>query len=52
LAPSDYHLFDPQKKHLGGKRFADDEVVETELRKWLRRQSKDFYAAGFDALIR
>jgi hypothetical protein len=21
---------------LGGKRFADDEVVETEMRKWLR----------------
>jgi hypothetical protein len=34
----------------GGKGFADDEVVETEVRKWLREQSKDFYAAGFDAL--
>jgi hypothetical protein len=32
-----------------GKRFADDEEVETEVRKWLRRQSKDFYAEGFDA---
>jgi hypothetical protein len=29
------------------KRFADDE----EVRKWLRQQSKDFYAAGFGALI-
>jgi hypothetical protein len=27
---------------------ADD---ETEVRKWLRRQSKDFYAVGFDALL-
>jgi hypothetical protein len=35
--------------HLGGKRFAGDEEVETELRKWLRQQSKDFCAAGFDA---
>jgi hypothetical protein len=26
--------------HLGGKRFADDEEVETEVRKWLRQQSK------------
>jgi hypothetical protein len=34
----------------GGKRFADDEEVETEVRKWLRQQSKDFYAAGFHAL--
>jgi hypothetical protein len=37
---------------LGGKRFADDEEVETEVRKWLRKQSKDFYAAGFDALVK
>jgi hypothetical protein len=33
-----------------GKRFADDEDVETEVRKW--QQSKDFYAAGFDALVK
>jgi hypothetical protein len=38
--------------HLGCKRFADDEEVETEVRKWLRQQSKDFYAAGFDALVK
>jgi hypothetical protein len=25
---------------------------ETALRKWLRQQSKDFYAAGFDALVK
>jgi hypothetical protein len=35
----------------GGKLFADDEEVETELRKWLRQQSKDFCAAGFDELV-
>jgi hypothetical protein len=29
----------------GGKLFADDEEVETELQKWLRQQSNDFYAA-------
>jgi hypothetical protein len=28
---------------------ADDEM---EARKWLRQQSKDFYAAGFDALVK
>jgi hypothetical protein len=38
--------------HLGGKRFADDEEIETEVRKWLRQQSKDFYAVGFDALVK
>jgi hypothetical protein len=37
---------------LGGKCFADDEKVETEVRKWLRQQSKYFYAAGFDALVK
>jgi Holliday junction resolvasome RuvABC endonuclease subunit len=36
---------------LSGKGFADDEEVETEVRKWLRQQSKDFNAAGFDALV-
>jgi hypothetical protein len=35
-----------------GKRFADGEDVETEVWKWLRQQSKDFSAAGFDALIK
>jgi hypothetical protein len=37
--------------NLGGKYFADDEV-ETEVRKWLRQQSKDFHAASFDALVK
>jgi hypothetical protein len=36
--------------HLGGKRFADDEEVEGEVRKWLRQQSEGFCIAGFDAL--
>jgi hypothetical protein len=36
---------------LGGRRFADEEV-ETEVRKWLRQQPKDFYASGFDALVK
>jgi hypothetical protein len=31
---------------------ADDEEVETEVRKWLRQQSKDFYIAGFDLLVK
>jgi hypothetical protein len=25
---------------------------ETEVRKWLRQQSKDFYAAGFEAVVK
>jgi hypothetical protein len=52
LAPSDFHLFGPLKNHLGGKRFVDDEEAEKEVRKWLRQQPKDFYAASFDALVK
>jgi hypothetical protein len=35
-----------------GIRFADDEEVKTEERKWLRQQSKNFSAPGFDALVK
>jgi hypothetical protein len=52
LAPSDFHLFGPLKNHVGGKRFPDDEEVETEVWKWLRQQLEDFYAVDFDALIK
>jgi hypothetical protein len=36
--------------NLDGRYFADDEEIETEVRKWLRQESK--YAAGFDALVK
>jgi histone-lysine N-methyltransferase SETMAR len=53
LAPSNFHLFGPLRNHLGGKCFAEDGEVETEVRKWLRQQSNnDFYAAGFDSLAK
>jgi hypothetical protein len=35
-----------------GKSFAHDEEVETEVQKWLRQQSEDFYSAGFDGLVK
>jgi transposase len=43
LGPYDLHLFGPLKNHIGGKRFAGDEEVETEVRKWLIQQSKYSY---------
>jgi hypothetical protein len=52
LALSDFLLFGPLKNHTGGKRFADDEEVEAEVGKWLRQQSKDFYGAGFDTVVK
>jgi hypothetical protein len=36
----------------GGKRFVDDKEVEAEVQKWLRQQTKDSNAAGFDALVK
>jgi hypothetical protein len=50
LVPSDFHLFGPLSNQLCGKYFTDDEDVETEVRKWLRQQSKDFYAAAGKAI--
>jgi hypothetical protein len=47
-----FPVYAGERLHLGGKRFAVDEDVETEMRKWLRQQSKDFYAADFDALVK
>jgi hypothetical protein len=35
-----------------GKRFNDDEDVETEVRKWLRQWSNVFHAAGFNAMVK
>jgi hypothetical protein len=53
------HHYQPKSKrasiqwnHLIGKRFVDDEEIETEVQKWLRQQSKDFYVVGFDALVK
>jgi hypothetical protein len=37
---------------LSCKSFADDEEVKAEVRKCLRQESKDFYAAGVDALVK
>jgi hypothetical protein len=34
--------------NLGGKHFADDKEVEMEVQKW----PSDFYAAGFNALVK
>jgi hypothetical protein len=35
-----------------GKCSTNDEEAELEVRKWLRQQSRDFYDAGFDALVK
>ncbi|GFX34598.1 uncharacterized protein TNCV_3658361 [Trichonephila clavipes] len=47
-----YHLFGPQKLHLGGKQFADDNDVQHEVLSWMTQEPKEFYTAGIRALIK
>jgi hypothetical protein len=35
----------------GSRNSLKDEGIETEVRKWLRQQSKDLYVVGFNALV-
>jgi hypothetical protein len=34
------------------RHFRKSQMMPVQVRKWLRQQSKDFYAAGFDALVK
>jgi hypothetical protein len=52
LTHNDFHLFGPLKNPPYGKRFADYKEVEVEMRKWLRQQSEDFCAVGFNTLVK
>jgi hypothetical protein len=52
LAPSNFHLFGPLKHHLSAEHFPDDEAVEREVTAWFRQQPKEFYAAGFQGLVK
>jgi len=38
LAPSDYHLFGPTKKMLGGKKFGSHAEMQSAIRQWLGQQ--------------
>jgi histone-lysine N-methyltransferase SETMAR len=50
LAPSDFHLSAPLKKHLGGRRFATDGEVQHAVMSWL--QALDTIScAGIDASV-
>jgi histone-lysine N-methyltransferase SETMAR len=52
MALGDFHLFGSLKNHHDGKHFVDYEEFEREVRKWLRQQSKDFCAVGFNSLVK
>ncbi|KAJ4443344.1 hypothetical protein ANN_05012 [Periplaneta americana] len=51
LAPSVFHLFEPLKKHLGGKRFNADTAVQQTVMTWLQGLDADFFYGGIDALV-
>jgi histone-lysine N-methyltransferase SETMAR len=43
LAPSDYHLFGPVKRVLGGKRFRNNDEVIAAVQSWIHEQPKTFF---------
>jgi hypothetical protein len=49
LAPSDFHLFGPMKKHLGGRRFATDGEVQQAVMSWL--QALDTFLLCWDRCL-
>ena len=51
LAASDYHLFGPMKKMLGGQKFASDTEVQSVVSQWLEQQPASFFASGIQKLV-
>ena len=51
FAPSDYHLFGPMKKMLGGQKFASDTEVQSVVSQWLGQQLASFFASGIEKLV-
>jgi histone-lysine N-methyltransferase SETMAR len=51
LAPSDFHIFGPLKKHLDGRRFVIDCEVQQAVMSWLQALDTNFFYAGKDALV-
>ncbi|GFO04315.1 histone-lysine N-methyltransferase SETMAR [Plakobranchus ocellatus] len=47
LAPSDFHLFGPLKRHLGGMAFETEDDLISELRNWFDNLDVDFFRTGF-----
>jgi histone-lysine N-methyltransferase SETMAR len=51
LAPSDFHLFGPLKRHLAGKRFQSDDEVVAEVHAWLNSLDRSFFTEGIFELV-
>jgi len=44
-------LFLRLKKHLGGKKFDDDDEVQEEVMTWFKGLAADFYDSGIQTLV-
>ena len=51
LAPNDFHLFLHLKKHVGGKKFDNDDEVQEEVMMWFKELAADFYDSGIQKLV-
>jgi len=52
LVPSDFHFFGPLKQHLSGECYPYDDTVERAVCAWFQKQPQEFYAAGFQGLVK
>ncbi|GFN91834.1 transposase [Plakobranchus ocellatus] len=51
LASSDFHLFGPLKRHLGGMAFETEDNLISELRNWFDNLDVDFFRVGTNSLL-
>ncbi|GFO30415.1 histone-lysine N-methyltransferase SETMAR [Plakobranchus ocellatus] len=51
LAPSDFHLFGPLKRHLGGMAFETEDDLISKLRNWFDNLDVDFFRMGINSLL-
>ncbi|GFO48915.1 histone-lysine N-methyltransferase SETMAR [Plakobranchus ocellatus] len=51
LAPSDFHLFGPLKRHLGGVAFETEDDLISELMNWFDNLDVDFFRVGINSLL-
>ncbi|GFN77815.1 histone-lysine N-methyltransferase SETMAR [Plakobranchus ocellatus] len=52
LAPSDFHLFEPLKRHLGGMAFETEDDLISELRNWFDNLDVDFFRVGKEEMLK
>ncbi|GFO28552.1 histone-lysine N-methyltransferase SETMAR [Plakobranchus ocellatus] len=51
LASSDFHLFGPLKRHLGGIAFEAEDDLISELKNWFDNLDVDFFRVGINSLL-